>query len=260
MDVLQFHYGLQKSGTALSLHEARLRDTGSKLGITRERVRQLIVLAFTTLRQTLPLFAAEPLLRTAEKALHSAGGVLDAASLARRQDRDWSGASPVGAFLLLAHLLPGRITVYRGFFSGYSDIFLDRVEKTLRDRLVLANGLLPVSEIAAGLPRSVRPRGMSSTEPLLLMLLRHLPDTMATRDGRAGLAARHGIELLREALAATGEAPLPALVEAFNARVYPECRRGSGFVRDTLRHDPRIRKPAPGRYALSGGHQTCLDL
>ena len=258
--VLQLHYGLHESGTALSLHEARLSATGRQLGLTRERVRQLIAQAFGALYQTLPLFAAEPILRAAEKALESVGGVLDAAALAQRTDRDWQGISPVGAFLLLAQLRPGRITIYRGFFSVYSDTLLDRVEKALRDRLDRATGLLPISEIAASLSAGAPLRNGPAAEPLLQMLLRHLPDAIATRDGRAGLAARHGVELLHEVLAATGEAPLRTLVEAFNARVHPECRRGSGFVRDMLLKDPRIRKTAPGRYALPGGLQTGLAL
>lgn len=260
VDVVHLHYGLRDPAAALALHEAKLRDTGFQLGVTRERARQLLGLAFDALRQTLPLFAAEPLFRAAEKALRAAGGALDAAALAQRTDRDWDGVSPVGAFLLLAHLLPGRLVIYRGFFSEFSDVFLDRAEKALRDRLVLASGLLPVAEIAATLPKAARPPGVPSAEPLLLVLLQHLPDALATRDGRAGLAARDGAELLREALAATGEAPLRVLVDAFNERVQPECRRGSGYVRDVLQRDPLVRKTAPGRYALPGGLQTGLSL
>lgn len=259
-DVVHLHHGLRDPAANPALHEARLRDTGFKLGVTRERARQLLDLAFDALRQSLPLFAAEPLFRAAEKILHDAGGALDAVTLAQRQDRDWGGLSPVGAVLLLARLRPGRLVVYRGFFSEFSDTFLDRAEKALRDRLALARGLLPIAEIAAGLPKAARPPGLPSAAPLLLVLLRHLPDTLATRDGRAGLAARDGAELLREILAATGEASLRALADAFNARVHPECRRGTGYVRDVLRGDLRIRKTAPGRYALPGGLQTGLPL
>jgi len=259
-DVVHLHYGLREPAAALSLHEARLRDTGFQLGVTRERARQLLALAFESLRQALPLQAAEPLYRAALGALRSAGGVLDSTALARRADPEWGGSSPVGAFLLLAHLVPGRLTIYREFFSEFSATLVERAEKALHDRLAAAKGLLPLSEIAAGLPKSARPPGVPSAEPLLLALLRHLPDTLATRDGRAGLAARDGAELLREILAATGEAPLRALVDAFNERVHPECRRGSGYVRDVLQRDSRIRKTAPGRYALPGGLQADLPL
>ena len=65
---------------------------------------------------------------------------------------------------------------------------------------------------------------------------------------------------LREALAAAGEAPLRILADAFNARVQPECRRGSGYVRAALHGDPRVRRTAPGRYALPGGLQAGLPL
>lgn len=259
-DALQLHYGLHEPAAALARHEAKLRDTGFKLGVTRERARQLIGLALKSLRQTLPLFAAEPLFQTAEKALHENGGILDPATLARRTDSVWGGASPVGAVLLLTHLLPGRIVLYRGFFSGFPDVQVERAEMALRDRLALARELLPVSEIAAGLPDTARPPGVPSAEPLLLALLRHMPDTLATRDGRAGFAARDGSQLLREILSATGEAPLRVLVEAFNARLHPECRRGSGTVRNLLHRDPQIRRTAPGRYALPGGLQTGLPL
>lgn len=259
-DVVHLHYGLREPAASIALHESKLRDTGHKLGVTRERARQLLGLAFDSLRQALPLFAAEPLYRDAEKILHDAGGVLDSAALARRTDPGGEAASPVGAFLLLSQLVPGRIVLYRGFFSEFSATLVERAEKSLRDRLNAAHSLLPLSEIAASLPRSARPPGVPSAEPLLLALLRHLPDTLATRDGRAGLAARDAGELLCEILAATGEAPLRTLIDAFNGRLHPECRRGSGFVRATLQRDARIRRTSPGRYALPGGLQTGLPL
>ena len=259
-DVVRLHYGLQEPAAALALHEAKLRDTGFKLGVTRERARQLIRLAFDALQQALPLFAAEPLFRAALAALQAEGGALDSAALAQRTDPDWGGASPVGAFLLLTQLVPGRIVLYRDFFSAFSATLVERAEKAMRDRLAAAKSLMPITEIAARLPRSARPPGVPSAEPLLLALLRHMPDALATRDGRAGFAARDGAELLRETLAATGEVPLRTLVDAFNERLHPECRRGSGYVRDILQRDPLVRKTAPGRYALPGGLQTALAL
>ena len=259
-DAVQLHYGLQEPTAALALHQARLRETGFKLGVTRERARQLLGLAFDSLRQALPLFAAEPLFRAAESTLLAAGGVLDAPALARLADPAWGGASPVGAFLLLSQLVPGRLVLYRDIFSAFPDTLVERAEKALRDRLAAAKSLLPIAEIAARLPKSARPPGVPSAEPLLLALLRHMPDTFATRDGRAGFAARDGAQLLQEILAASGEAPLRTLVDAFNARVHPECRRGSGYVRDVLARDPLVRKTAPGRYALPGGLQTNLPL
>jgi hypothetical protein len=259
-DVVRLHHGLQEPSPSLALHEAKLRDIGFKLGVSRERARQLLGLAVDALQQALPLFAAEPLFRAALAALRAAGGALDSAALARRADPEWGGASPLGAFLLLTQLVPGRLTYYRGFFSEFSATLVERAEKALRDRLTAARGLMPIAEIAAALPKSARPPGVPSAAPLLSTLLRHMPDTFATRDGRCGFAARDGAELLRETLAATGEAPLRVLVDAFNDRLQPECRRGSGFVRDVLGKDPLVRKTAPGRYALPGGLQADLPL
>ena len=258
-DTVHLHFGLGDPAVAIARHETRLRETGFKLGVTRERTRQLLGLAFNSLRQALPLHAAEPLFRTARELLHAAGGVLDPVDLAARRVPVWGGASPVGSFLLLAQLLPGRITRYRDFFSEFAPTLIERVEKALRDRLAAQPGLQPVASLAAGLPKSARPGGVPA-EPLLLILLRHLPDALVTRDGRAGRAETAAAGLLQEVLATTGETALRNIVAAFNARLRPECQRGSGFVRDTLQREPRIRRTGPGRYALPGGLQTDLPL
>ena len=259
-DAIQLHYGLQETSALLPQHQVSLRDTGFKLGVTRERARQLLALAHNALRAPLPLFAAEPIFRVLETALHNSGGVLDTASLAKINDPAWSPFSPVGTFLLLMNLAPDRLTLYRELCGELSATLMDHIEKALRDQLSTANRLLSITEIDAGLPSSARPPNIPSTTPLLLALLRHMPDTVATRDGRAGFATRDGAELLREILSTRGESPLRTLVEAFNARLYPECQRGSGYVRNVLQHDPLIQKTAPGRYALPGGLQTDLPL
>lgn len=259
-DAIRLRYGLDDPAAALARHETKLGDVGFKLGVTRERARQLLGLAFGSLRQALPLFAAEPFYRAAATELLAAGGALSAAELAGRGIPAWGGGAPVGVALCLAQLAPGRIVLYRGFFSAFPVRAVERVEKALRDRLAAAAELQPLAELAGGLPKSARPPGAADLAPLLLTLLRHLPDALATRDGRAGLADRHGGLLLREILAATGERPLRTLVAAFNERVHPECRRGRGTLRDALRRDPCIRKTGPDRYALPAGLQTNLPL
>ncbi len=259
-DAIQLHYGLQEPSALLAQHQVSLRDTGFKLGVTRERARQLLGLAHTALRNPLPLFAAEPIYRALETTLHNSGGVLDTSTLAKSNDPAWSPCSPVGTFLFLMNLSPNRLTLYRDLCGELSPTRMDHIEKALRDQLSAANRLLPITEIETSLPSSARPPNIPSASPLLLALLRHMPDTLATRDGRAGFAARDGAELLREILSIHGESPLRTLVEAFNARLYPECQRGSGYVRDVLQHDPLVRKTAPARYALPGGLQTHLSL
>ena len=259
-DAVSLRYGLGDPSAALARHEAKLGDIGFKLGVTRERARQLLGLAFGSLRQALPLFAAEPFYRAATAELLAAGGALSAAELAARTVPGWGNSAPVGVALCLAQLVPGRIVLYRGFFSAFPVRAVERAEKALRDRLAAAAEPQPLAELAADLPKSARPAGATDLAPLLRTLLRHLPDALLTRDGRAGLADRHAAPLLREILAASGEQPLRALVAAFNERVYPECRRGSGTLRDALRRDPFIRKTGPDRYALPAGLQTNLPL
>ena len=259
-ETLQLHYGLWDSPTGGAVRESTLRATGLKLGITRERVRQLVQLALDTLRQPLPLHAAEPLFQHAKQQLQAAGGGLAVPTLTRLREAAWGGASPVGVFRLLARLQPNRIVIYRNFFSACSDRQLDRTEKALRDRLALASDPLSLATLADDLPAAARPPGITSAAPLLLVLLRHMPDTFATHDGRAGFIDAHGAVLLREILAESGETPLRSLVDEFNRRLHPECRRGSGTLRRLMSQDPQIHKPAPGRYALPGGLQIDLPL
>jgi len=259
-EVLRLHYALDHPAAGLALHECRLRDTGGRLGVTRERARQLLATAFDSLRQALPLAAAAPLFRAADDDLRAHGGVLAGPELADLRGTAWTGVSPVGAFLLLTRLLPGRLVLYRGFFCACSDLQAERVETALRDRLAPSPGLLTITEIARGLPPAARLPGDLPAEPLIRALLRHLPDTLVTRDDRAGLLERDAPVLLHEILAESGEMPLAGLVDAFNDRVAPECRRGSGTLRNLLLRDPRVRRTAPGRYALPGGHQTQLPL
>ena len=259
-DVLKLHYSLMDSPAVAAVRESTLYQTGLKLGVTRERARQLLQLALKTLRQPLPLHAAESLFQQAEQQLLAVGGGLSVSALAKLREVTWGAPSPVGTFRLLARLQPDRIVIYRDFFSPFSDRQLDRTEKALRDRLALTSGPLSIATIATYLPAAARPPGITSTEPLLLVLLRHMPDTFATCDGRAGFIDPHGIAILREILAETGEAPLRVLVDEFNRRLHPECRRGSGTMRRLLSQDPRIRKTAPNRYDLPGGLQTNLPL
>lgn len=259
-DAVRLHFGLDEPSAALSRHAAKLGDVGFKLGVTRERARQLLGLAFGSLRQALPLFAAEPFYRAATAELLAAGGALSAAELAGRTVPGWGRSSPVGVALCLEQLVPGRIVLYRGFFCAFPVRAVERAEKALRDRLAASVELQPLAELAADWPKSARPPGATDLAPLLLTLLRHLPDALAARDGRAGLADRHAAPLLREILAASGESPLRALVAAFNERVYPESRRGSGTLRNALRRDPLVRQTGPDRYALPAGLQTNLPL
>lgn len=259
-DAIQLHFAFDDPTASLTRHEMRLRETGFKLGVTRERVRQLLNLALGTLRQALPLQAAEPFYRAATAALQAGGGVLEPAEVAAQAAPIWGGASPVGAFLLLVQLVPGRLIRYRDFFSLYAATAIERAEKALVDRLVAAPGLQSLATLAARLPKAARPAGASDFAPLLRALLRHRTDTLLTLDDRAGLAARDTPELLREVLAANGEMSLRALVAAFNAGLPPACQRGSGFLRAVLLNDSLIRKTAPNRYALPGGLQANLPL
>lgn len=259
-EVIQLHFALDNPSPLLSAHEMRLRETGARLGVTRERTRQLLELATGMLRQPLPLAAAEPLFRAATESLENNGGVLMPEDLAPLSLPVWGGHSPVGTFLLLIKLDPERLTLYRGFFSLCPPRQLEQMEHALRDELSAVAGLQPIAELAHRLPSKIHLNRRISATALLQTMARHLPDLLATRDGRCGLAARDGGDLLCEVLADLGEAPLRQITDAFNERLLPECRRGSGYVRDALGRHPLIHKVSPGRYDLPGGLQADLPM
>ncbi len=260
VEILETHFGLRPANDRPVWRASTLQQTGARFGITRERVRQLLRDARATLRRPLPLWAAGPIFHAMENALQAVGGVMDTAQLERQESAAWAGYVPIGVFHGLADLQPERVGIYRGFFSLFPSTLLDRAERALQDRLRRAGRLLCIAEIAGQLPAKAQPPPPYSAEPLIQMLARHIPGMLATVDGRVGLAARDGAELLGEILLTTGEANLRTLQAELNARLLPESQRGSGYIRDTLQRAPRIRRTAPVRYELSGGIQTSLPL
>lgn len=260
VDLLETHFGLQIVEDRPIWRVSTLQQTGNRLGISRERVRQLLRAAYATLSHPLPQWAAIPICRAVENVFQAAGGVMNRAQLEQQKNAVWAGYTPVGVFHLLAEWQPEKWTIYRGFFSLLPAARLEQAARALQDRLRRAGRLLTVAEIARDWPVQVQPPAPLSAEPLIRILARHASDILATVDGRIGLAARDGTELLRELLLTTGETSLRTLQAELNARLWPESRRGSGYIRDALQHAPRIRRTAPGRYALTGNIQTSFPL
>ena len=252
VELLRAHYRLTSHATGLVLYRSTLRATGRQLNLSGERVRQLLNQTLHSLRQTIPLQAAERFYRAAEKTLKKFGGVVEAAQLALTKDNAmWGDLAPAGVWLLLNDLMPGRITVAEHYFCLCSHAELDALLSALRRHLEASVTLVSLHDLARELPLPPGMGGRKNTVEALRVLARYLPDSLVTLGDRVGLLPLHGPACLRDIMAGGGdEVSLRQLTAAFNRLVQPECGRGSGTLRVMLDSDPDVRKTAPGRYAL----------
>ena len=238
---------LDGEGAAPALHERPLAQAGGRLGVTRERARQILEAARKMLSAPLAQRLADGLYGSARDILEPAGGAMFPGEWTRAAERHpvWTGVSPTGALLVLHRAAPERIGFYRGLFTVRTAEELDRLDARLRQALRQAGGLLPLGTLGAAGATAGR-------------LARCAPDLLALRDGRAGLADRDAPRLLHEILLARGPLRLAVLAEAFNAMVFPESQRGLGRIRMWVLGDPGIRRLAPDVYGLAPGFQPVL--
>jgi len=238
-------------------HAAPLRDLARRFGVSRERARQLLARAHGLLAARPAIQAASALFAAAARILEARRGVVEPADLAATEAfrvPEWSGASPVAAFLLLGRVRPGAPPVaVRGFFSRFSPAAVDAVADAL-DALADAlradpAPLRPFSAVAARLPRAL-PVPAAARPALVAALAARSPKFLLSRNGRCGNAAACSAALVRALLARHPDSTLPALVERFNALVVPSSQIGLGRLRAIVLADPAIHRSSPSHYAL----------
>ena len=245
---LHHRRALDAEGASPALHEVPLARVGTALGITRERVRQLLDLAHALLAAPLAQTLAAPLYADARAALDASGGALSPAEWVQTAQESplWADASPTAALLVLHDAAPARIGLHRGLFTSLSPDAADALDARLRGAIRQAGGLLPLATIPGAPPA------------LHLRLARRMPDLVVLRDGRAGRLDRDAPRLLREILLVRSPQRLETIASAYNALVHPESQRGIGLVRQWIRSDPAIRRLSPNLYALAPGYQPSL--
>ncbi len=241
---------LDGEGGGVGLHEVALARVGEKLGVTRERARQILERAREALSGDAAQRAAEGLYGSVRAVLEGAGGAMMAGewAAAARTEVEWEGVSPTGALLVLHDAAPGRIGLRRGVFTVLGEEEADAVDARLRDALRRAGAAVPLGALS----------GTVGDARLLERLARSMPDALVLRDGRAGLLERDGPRVLREVLLARGDLRLDALASAYNATVFPECQRGVGKVRQWVLGDGAVERKGTGVYGLKAGYQAEL--
>lgn len=241
---------LDGEGGGVGLHEVALARVGEKLGVTRERARQILERAREALSGEEAQRMAEGLYGAARAVLEGAGGAMMPGEWAEAVGEEdvWEGVSPTGALLVLHDAAPGRIGLHRGVFTVLGEEEADAVDGRLRAALRQAGAAVPLGTLS----------GSVGDARLLERLARSMPDALVLRDGRAGLLERDGPRVLREILLARGDLRLEALAGAYNASVFPECQRGVGKVRQWVLGDAAVERKGTGVYGLREGYQAEL--
>ena len=241
---------LDGEGGGVGLHEVTLARVGEKLGVTRERARQILERAREALSGEEAQGAAEGLYGAARTVLEGAGGAMMPGEWAKAVGgaEEWAGVSPTGALLVLHDAAPGRIGLHRGVFTVLGEARADAVDGRLRNALRRAGAAVPLGALS----------GTVGDARLLERLARSMPDVLVLRDGRAGLLERDGPRVLREILLARGDLRLEALAGTYNAAAFPECQKGVGKVRQWVLGDAAVERKGTGVYGLREGYQAEL--
>lgn len=184
LTVLTRRYGLNRTDVSASRNFETLQKIARDRRVTRERARQTEVAAFVRLQHRLPTTCLAPFLDAGAEFLASRGGAADVSEVAA-----WAGAglyapyNPAAAFLLLADILPGRISFLSGLFLAIDPVTLDLVERHARACLDAARGPVDPGAVIRHI-RSALPGESPAVDPVsMTRILGHMPDVLAARDG-----------------------------------------------------------------------------
>lgn len=248
--VIYSRYGLLYPHADIGQTHMTLQQIGNQRDLTRERVRQLEENALTRLKLNLARQCLEP---ATAWFLHSAeqhGGALSRQQLmGSLDDPFFGGLNPAACALLISTLWPDRLCYFNGFFSRWTAEYLEQTAEILRAELQRASRPLPVDSLVSRVEQHhERP---AAANELLVLLLEHDEQVISTSRGTF-LASSEALECMLRDILQKEHKPLHyrAVTEAFNQRVLPPCRKGSGFILDQLNQAPSIEKQASGIYGV----------
>jgi hypothetical protein len=173
--VVTQRFGLEDMLFRPTMKWRTLREIGADApgGLTRERVRQVLVRARGKLRSRIARAAAMELVAACQAQIEASGGFVTTAELVAWRGAAWlGGVQPWGVLLLLSETV-GEPTWRHDYFSTMTETALGELEARLVEMVSRATGPLSPEQIAEGI----------NTRTILVVLGRHPSVDMRT-DGR----------------------------------------------------------------------------
>jgi hypothetical protein len=238
-ELLELRYGLRNelppaSGPCLTLHEAGLR-----LGLVRERVRQLEREARRLLGALPARAALAPLRLRFEACMEACGGIADEGDVAAALPAQALDGYHAAAFLRLCCDCQGWFSTHRSFFSRLPAGALRDVESAALRELSASRSLRTLRDLAARLPLPSA-LGAPERERLVTRLLPRVPRITATRAGEVFLYGSGLPALIEAHLKAHGPSEAGTIFNGINAALLPGGRKSLQVFLRILRNDPRF--------------------
>ena len=251
-EVLALRYGLKSEFTPNSNACVTLHEAGLRLGIVRERVRQLEAEAKRILGAR-PARASMALLRLQfEDCIATCGGIADGDEVCARFPRDAMLEYQPVAFLRLCCDCQGWFTFHRGLFSRFSAHLLREAETLALREVGAAQTLLTIRDLARRIPWP-SPLTASAQERILTCLLPRVPGLGVTLRGEVFPAGDGLANLIAAYLDAHGPSDADTLFKGINASLVPGGRRSKQAILSVLRRTPRFVALPDGRYGCKAG-------
>lgn len=249
-ELLALRYGLKSEFTPGAEASATLHEAGQRLGIVRERARQLESEARRILGTRPAQACLGQIRRQYEDCIDACGGIADGDEVRAAFPAGAMGGYHPAAFLRLCCDCQGWFAVHRGLFSRFSKQALQEAEDLALREVGGAQSLLTIRDLAERIPWPAA-LPASAHERILARLLPRVPGIAVTLRGEV-IGAAGGLPLLLAAhLAAHGPSDAAALFTAINAALLPGGRRSKQAIAVTLRRDPRFVALPAGRYACA---------
>lgn len=250
--VISLRYGFERETTVASRKYMTLQEIGNQEHKTRERIRQIEETAKARLQSRLGSVCLQPFYDYFARLLETVGRTAPGIEIAPLADRLLLNAyNPCSILLLLCDVNPRLLTFRNGFFSTLEASKLEEIERRALEFLGTQISPVPLDAI---MPRLTDVPGFgdpASTAKTVAVTLAHCPPVAATADRRYFLYSRGMNAFLVEVMKQLDlPAHFRAITQAVNDGLEPQCRKGAGYVLETLNAHPQCTRIDRGIYGL----------
>ena len=239
-EVVEHRYGLRRRWTDPKGPRTTLQTLGTKKHLTRERIRQLQLLAHQQLESVVGRLFLTQLARCFVAKVNAQGGVISLGSLRAWRGQALGNYSGAGTLWLLSKYTDQFCFRY-GLFTTATVSRLDATETTILDGLRGAKAPEPLEKILRRVPAADR--------NLAHVLLHHHPQISMTRQNEFFLPRQHGALLVEQILRASkGPLHYQRIADRYNALVMLRSRRRPGVVLRFLWASLRCEQLSRGFY------------